>query len=211
MQPVRPVASSRGAPDGSLRLRGWRAPARCGRGTLPAATSASREGSQCGQRDPDRSIAARRKGPVEGRTQIVDFLRVIGQPFTRKSQSCARRLIHVGRSRNMCCRAPLGSSALDDQVGDTTSLTGSRFRFRSLRSEECRCATPTHRAYRDVMTNRARRGRRRNRQPVGISRMEIMRQTRPTCRKTGARTRARYPPPVPAPRPATPTQKARSV
>ena len=37
-----------------------------------------------GQRHPDRSIAAWRKGPVERRAQIVDFPSVIGQPFVRR-------------------------------------------------------------------------------------------------------------------------------
>jgi hypothetical protein len=37
-----------------------------------------------GQRYPDRSIAAWRKGPVERRAQIVDFRGVIGQPFVRR-------------------------------------------------------------------------------------------------------------------------------
>src|SRR5580704_11700284 len=39
-----------------------------------------------GQRYPDRSIAAWRKGPVEHGTQIVDFPSIIGQPFVRRSR-----------------------------------------------------------------------------------------------------------------------------
>jgi len=38
-----------------------------------------------GQRYPDRSIAAWRKGPVERRAQIVDFAPVFGQPLSRRS------------------------------------------------------------------------------------------------------------------------------
>src|SRR5216683_7163992 len=37
-----------------------------------------------GQRYPDRSIAAWRKGPVERRAQVVDFRGVIREPFVRR-------------------------------------------------------------------------------------------------------------------------------
>ena len=37
-----------------------------------------------GQRYPDRSIAAWRKGPVERRAQIIDFPGITGQPFVRR-------------------------------------------------------------------------------------------------------------------------------
>src|SRR6266542_3334655 len=39
-----------------------------------------------GQRYPDRSIAAWRKGPVERRAQIVDLRSVIREPFARRSR-----------------------------------------------------------------------------------------------------------------------------
>src|SRR6266550_5615324 len=81
MQPLRRGASSRGAHPGSLQPRERRRSLGAAAALLRQRQAHPDGDRSGGQRYPDRSIAAWRKGPGERRAQIVYFPSVIGQPF----------------------------------------------------------------------------------------------------------------------------------